>query len=477
MKVRKADLEAAIGVIKAVLRNHKWSSFSEVQAALGEKMEERTLQRRLREMIAHGIVEKMGRSRGTRYRLAAPASATDVGAGKPLIASEEESLYATVPTATPADAIPLSDEGRNILGMVRQPIQQRMLVTYNRGLLDSYQPNSSSYLSVVQKARLAAIGHTPDAGQPAGTYVKEILQRLLVDLSWNSSRLEGNTYSRLDTERLIEAGQEAEGKSAAEAQMILNHKAAIDFIAKGGEEIGFNRYTILNLHGLLSDNLLPNPAASGRLRHIPVEIKLSVYMPTAIPPLIEELFDQILEKAKAITDPFEQAFFSMVHLPYLQPFDDVNKRVSRLAANIPFRNQNLSPLSFTDVPPDLYISGILGVYELNQWDLLRDVFIWAYERSAARYAVVRQSIGEPDLFRFKYHGALSNLIHDIIFQSMTPALASSIIRDRARQLPESDWQRFVDTTERELSDLHEGNFARYKVSQAEYARWRERWGK
>src|SRR3546814_17093938 len=89
----------------------------------------------------------------------------------------------------------------------------------------------------------------------------------------------------------------------------------------------------------------------------------------------------------------------MVQLPYLQPFDDVNKRVSRLSANIPLIKGNFSPLSFTDVPRGTYTEAILGVYELNRVDLLRDVFIWAYKRSAARYAAVRQSLGAPDTFK------------------------------------------------------------------------------
>ena len=92
----------------------------------------------------------------------------------------------------------------------------------------------------------------------------------------------------------------------------------------------------------------------------------------------------------------------MVQLPYLQPFDDVNKRVSHLAANIPLIKTNLAPLSFTDVPIKTYREAMLGVYELKRIDLLKDVFIWAYERSASRYAAVRQSLGDPDPFRLKH---------------------------------------------------------------------------
>ena len=83
-----------------------------------------------------------------------------------------------------------------------------------------------------------------------------------------------------------------------------------------------------------------------------MRIEGSVFHPLEVPQLVAECFDRILATAAAIADPFEQAFFAMVQLPCLQPFDDVNKRVSRLAANIPLIKENLSPLSFEDVPRD-----------------------------------------------------------------------------------------------------------------------------
>src|SRR5262249_26017565 len=140
----------------------------------------------------------------------------------------------------------------------------------------------------------------------------------------------------------------------------------------------------------------------GRLRTMPVGIGESVYLPIAVPQLLEECFRQILDKASIISDPFEQAFFLMVHLPYLQPFEDVNKRTSRLAANMPFIRENLSPLSFVDVPSRTYIDGLLGVYELNRIDLFRELFVWAYERSSNLYSTVRKTLGEPDPFRTQY---------------------------------------------------------------------------
>ena len=138
---------------------------------------------------------------------------------------------------------------------------------------------------------------------------------------------------------------------------------------------------------------------------------------------IEECFDQILATTAAIEDPFEQAFFFMVQSPYLQPFDDVNKRVSRLAANIPLIKANLSPLTFIDVPGSTYTDAMLGVYELNKIDLMKDVFIWAYGRSAARYAATRQSLGEPDPFRLRHRAAIGEVVGQVVRERMNKKAA------------------------------------------------------
>jgi Fic family protein len=258
--------------------------------------------------------------------------------------------------------------------------------------------------------------------------------------------------------------------------MILNHKAAIEFLVQSAEDIGFNRYTILNLHGLLAENLLPDPSAAGRLRSIPVGISKSVYHPPEIPQILEECLDQILATAEAIKDPFEQAFFVMVQLPYLQPFEDVNKRVSRLAANIPLIRRNLAPLSFVDVSDETYVNGMLGVYELNRVDLLKDVFIWAYERSAARYAAIRQSIGEPDPFRLRYRQALKQAVAEVILAAMDQrAAAKHVLNWATNHIPEPDRPRFIEIAESELLNIHEGNFARYQVRPSEFQAWRKVW--
>ena len=202
----------------------------------------------------------------------------------------------------------------------------------------------------------------------------------------------------------------------------------------------------------------------------------TVYHPLEVPQLIEECFQQILDTATVIVDPFEQAFFAMVHLPYLQPFEDVNKRVSRLAANISLIRQNLCPLSFVDVPERAYVDGILGVYELNRTELLCDVFVWAYERSCARYSAVRRSLGEPDPFRLRYRTLVADTIAEIVRGGMDKKIAAAFIQRRAAEdVTQEDRARFIEVVETEVMNLHEGNIARYHLQPAQYQLWRESW--
>jgi hypothetical protein len=359
---------------------------------------------------------------------------------------------------------------------VRAPQSTRIPVGYDRSFLDDYRPNTTWYLTVDERVHLADIGLTGSPDEPAGTHGRRILSRLLIDLSWNSSRLEGNTYSLLDTQRLIELGERADGKSIVEAQMIVNHKDAIELLVDVAADLDINRQTILSLHARLSDNLLPDPAAVGRLRQMAVGITGSVFHPLEVPQLIEECFEQVLATARAIGDPFEQALFLLVQLPYLQPFEDVNKRVSRLAANIPLVRKNLSPLSFLDVPSDLYTEAILAVYELQDVTLLKELFIWAYERSAQRYAAIRQVLGAPDPFRMRYRDELRKTVATIITMNLGSGAAARYIADWAtHHVSDEDRRQFVTMVETELLSLHEGNFARYAVRPAAFETWYETW--
>ena len=456
--IPETELNAIVEIVRGFSRPVSIEAISSSKAL--ENIPRRNLQRRLKLLVESNRLVGISERGGRRYR----------------IPEAEDELAGKKKPATYRDIMPLSQESEEIRAIIAQPLSSRNPVGYLTEFLDSYQPNDSFYLSAEIRQKLSEMGQAGQPEQPAGTYIRKVLDRLLIDLSWNSSRLEGNTYSLLETQRLFELGESAEGKTAEEAQMILNHKAAIEMLVGQAEDVGFNRFTICNLHALLSDNLLPDPSACGRLRSKPVGIAGTVFHPLEVPQVIEEQFDKILEKAGAINNAFEQAFFTMVHLPCLQPFEDVNKRVSRLAANIPLVKGNLCPLSFIDVQQQTYIDGLIGIYELNRVEYLRDVFVWAYKRSCARYSAVRQSLGDPDPFRLKYRTQVGELVARVVRDRMDKREAAGWIAKKATaEVPAEDKARFIEVVETELSGLHEGNIARYRLKLSEFKDWNQGW--
>lgn len=426
--------------------------------ALGDSLKRRTLQRRLALLVAQKRIYTLGEARAVRYM------------GTP-IGTVSGSLRFTG-QAVGEVYVPTSPEGDEIKAYVRQARQLRQPVGYKLEFLEQYHPNQTAYLPQGLRDQLHALGRSPADQTAAGTFARDILNRLLIDLSWASSQLEGNTYSRLDTERLIEFGQAAEGKNALETQMILNHKEAIEYLVHNPEHASLTADTVIALHAFLSDGLMTDPMAVGRLRHRAVEIHGSVYMPVALPQRLEELFGIVLQMAAEIDDPFEQAFFLMVHLPYLQPFEDVNKRVSRLAANIPFIRHNLCPLSFIDVPQKAYVDAMIGVYELNRIELLRDVFVWAYERSCQQYVAVKQNLVPPDIFRLRYRLALSEVIAAIVRKG-EPATGANIRARLPSTVAVADADHFVALALGEFKTLHPGNAVRFGIGPLEFSAWQD----
>jgi fido (protein-threonine AMPylation protein) len=460
--IPKQELDAIVAIVAAHPAGVRVVSIRE---GLVFDLPPRMLQRRLALLIEQKRIAVEGRGRGCRYKIL--QNGVDVPTARLTIEGRapQVEIY-----------IPLSAEGETIRAAVSEPIQNRRPVGYNRHFLDEYQPNDTFYLSAEIRLRLLKMRRPLETGRPAGTYARKIFSRLLIDLSWNSSRLEGNTYSQLETERLLKLAEAAAGKDALETLMILNHKAAIELLVEQVTELGFNPYTILNLHALLSDSLFADPRSCGQLRENAVELDDTVYHPLEAPHLIDECFQQVLDTVAAITDPFEQAFFCMVHLPYLHPFEDVNKRVSRLAANLSLIRENLSPLSFVDVPESVYMQGLLGVYELNRVELLRDVFVWAYVRSCARYSGARQPLGEPDPFRLRNRDQIIGIVAELVRNGVSKKAATTAIKQYAlKNVKESDQRRFLEVVETELMSLHEGNIARYRLRLPQYYSWRESW--
>lgn len=416
----------------------------------------RTAQRLIAKLIESELVNAQGEGRARRY-FAAGTKATD---GEP---SGSDDIF--------PDFIPVSADSQDILTYIEQPPVARKPVGYQRDFLDTYRPNETWYLSDSLRSQLHKMGKTTEIDGPAGTYSRAILNRLLIDLSWASSHLEGNTYSRLDTRELIDHGKAARGKAAIETQMILNHKTAIELLVENIESAELNRYTLMNLHSSLAENLLPNPADEGRIRHYAVEISMSVYRPLSVPQQIDGALDVLLDKASQILDPFEQSFFMMVHLPYLQPFADINKRTSRLAANLPLFRANLCPLTFLDVPVQAYSRATLGVYEMTRVELLRDLYVWAYERSTQEYLAIKQDLAEPDPLRLAWRDFTKQTIREVILYPEREPLAC-IQQAVSLKIPASEQSDVQALVVEELRRLHEGVLARYGLRPSEFNDWK-----
>jgi hypothetical protein len=417
----------------------------------------RTAQRLIAKLIEQEQIRAQGEGRARRY------FATATGSNQGDSHTIDNDIF--------PEHIPVSADSQDILSYIGLPLQGRRPVGYQRDFLTAYQPNQTWYLSESLRRQLHRMGRTADQDAPAGTYSRAILNRLLIDLSWASSHLEGNTYSRLDTRALIEHGKTARGKATIETQMILNHKTAIELLVENIDGADLNRYTLMNLHSALAENLLPNPADEGRIRQHAVDIGGSIYRPLGTPQQIEDVLDLLLDKASRIGDAFEQSFFMMVHLPYLQPFADINKRTSRLMANLPLFRANLCPLTFLDVPEQAYSRATLGVYEMTRVELLRDLYLWAYERSTQEYLAIKQDLAEPDPLRLAWRDFIKQTICTVVRQpEMAPfGLIQQAVLSNVPAALQTEVQALLVE---ELRRLHEGVLARYGLRPAEYGAWK-----
>jgi Fic family protein len=454
LKLRQTILSSTVDLLNSI-RAHKTGLTLAELLSQRPDLARRTAQRLIAKLVESGKLEAVGQGRARRYFS---------------VDNSPDKVTSTTQADVFPSFIPLSADSQDILRYINQPLQARKPVGYQLEFLEAYRPNKTWYLSEPLRRQLHKMGKTTDVDAPAGTFSRAILNRLLIDLSWASSHLEGNTYSRLDTRELIEHGKAARGKAAIETQMILNHRTAIELLVANIDSAEFNRYTLMNLHSALAENLLPNPADEGRIRRHAVDIGKSVYRPLSAPQQIEDALTSLLSKATDIRDPFEQSFFMMVHLPYLQPFADVNKRTSRLAANLPLFRANLCPLTFLDVPEQAYSSATLGVYEMARVELLRDLYLWAYERSTQEYQAIKQDLAEPDPLRLAWREFIKQAIREVVMHPEIDPL-SIIQKSVEKQIPQHEQMDVKALLVEELRRLHEGVLARYGLRPSEFAAW------
>jgi hypothetical protein len=344
------------------------------------------------------------------------------------------------------------------------PAERRKPVSYDRSIVERYVPNETRWLAQEVATDLLSAGG--GVKLEASTYSRAISQKLLVDLSYASSSLEGNTYSYLDTQVLIEYGQAAEGKAADETQMILNHKEAITYLVDNIAEIEIDVREVKNMHSLLSRGLI-DPAARGTVRRRIVGLGNSAYTPLAIPQMLDDQLKIIIEKGSQIRDPFEQSLFLMTMISYLQFFEDVNKRTGRLICNIPLLKAGLAPLSFMSVDKAKYTKGLLSFYELGRHDLIAEAYAEGYAASAARYdAYVGRDREETEL-EYKRRNDIYDAIRDYVVQSVDSGVklpAEEFLAERFSKDEGKTKDILIRRTGDIVSNLHEGNHIAYRIN-------------
>jgi len=435
------------------------TAFSTIAAGL--ETPDRTLRRWLSKLVEQGLIEASGERKGRRYHYAV----------HDLLISEDSAEYNTTTSPSNLSSV-FSAASQQVINKVRAPLYERRPCTYRYEWLESYQPNTTFYLNVEERNQLHEIGQRLNVGMPAGTYAKQIFNRLLIDLSYHSSRLEGNTYSLAETEKLLLQGMSADDKIDADKVMILNHKDAINFLVEGINRLDVSEENVRTMHYLLAEGLVPNGGA-GIIRSDGVRITSSTYTPMEGQQRLEQQLRLIVNKAAAINDPFEQSFFLLIHIAYLQAFIDVNKRTARLSANIPLVRSNLSPLSFIDLDKDDYASAMIACYELNNERPMVELFIRSYIRSCEHYSVAVDAMG-IDTLRIRYRGERRRLISEVVSGLLVGAAIQKRIESFSKkEIPTEHREKFIADVQQDLENLEPFNIAGMGISKEELLSWME----
>lgn len=212
-------------------------------------------------------------------------------------------------------------------------------------------------------------------------YNKE-LERLAIDLSWKSSKIEGNTYSLLETERLLKEKETASGKTKEEALMLLNHKEAIDFIIENPDYlIPLSVAKIKDIHSLLIKDL----GVEKNLRRTRAGISGTNYRPLDNEFQIAEALSEMCNLVNSKENVFEKALLLLLLISYIQPFVDGNKRTARIVSNAILMNYGYCPLSFRTVDSIEYKKAMLIFYEQNNISSFKQIFIDQFEFAVNTY--------------------------------------------------------------------------------------------
>lgn len=323
------------------LHYHPLANRTEIMAGLTKAPSDSTMKRLLSAAVKEGNIETAGRGPATKYKLTPQAHVT-----------------------MPLDLATYFDKDID-----EREVQESFNFDLIRDVLPKVEIFTKEELEVLNAAQMEFEKNTE--GMTELEYRKE-MERLGVDLSWKSSQIEGNTYSLLETERLLKDKQTASGKTKEEAIMLLNHKDALDFVLDVPDylkELSVHR--IEDIHSILTKEL----EVERNIRHRRVGITGTNYRPLDNEFQIREALEDTCTLVNGKDNVFEKAFLTLVLLSYIQAFVDGNKRTARITSNAVLIANGYCPISFRTVDSIDYKKAMLMFYEQNNIAAFKKIFI------------------------------------------------------------------------------------------------------
>ena len=321
--------------------------YDEVQLNIGYA----TVKRILKKLLSEKLIITEGKGKGTKYRVS-------VG---------YELLF----------PISLNDYFKNEVD------EREIKSSYNFSLIKEvlsnaslFNPEEMEHLNHLQETFSRKSQELTEAG------FKKEMERLAIDLSWKSSQIEGNTYSLLETERLLKEKETAQGKTRDEAIMLLNHKDALDFIVHNPDYIEpLTIARIEDIHSILVKDL----GVDRNIRKSRVGISGTNYKPLDNEYQIKEAIEEMCKLINQKELVFEKALLMLVLLSYIQPFSDGNKRTARIISNAILIQNNYCPISFRTVDSIEYKKAMLLFYEQNNISAFKEIFINQFDFAVNTY--------------------------------------------------------------------------------------------
>lgn len=333
------------------LHDHPLSSRGDIAAGTAFKGSDATLKRVIAAGIKAGDIVAEGKARATRYRLSPQAQLL----------------------------MPLNLDTYFALEVDERQVQRSYNFELINGLLAEtrlFSDKEQSHLDALQDEFRQHVNELTD-----NEYRKE-MERLGIDLSWKSSQIEGNTYTLLETERLLRESKTAEGKTKEEAVMLLNHKHALSFVLDNPDYLQELTVShIEDIHQLLTKDL----SIDKGLRRHRVGITGTNYHPLDNEFQIREAMRDACELINSKSNIFEKALLTLILLSYIQPFSDGNKRTARITSNAILIANDYCPLSFRSIDSIDYKKAMLIFYEQNNLYAFKQIFMEQFEFAVKEY--------------------------------------------------------------------------------------------